>query len=369
MKYHIINRVYENTVTGKRSELLFEACEGLEAVTLTPDWKCDGHVWKSDPFLEVQTVDPETVSRLRGVEPRPSDLDDLITAICNAIVAVWEPDKSHVVFHSSGYDSRVLSSCIRKLQYERGDDWLGDVLFLSNRWEADVFHEIMRLQGWKPGQYASYDTGADYEHYGRVLDFDHYWYTNNAPVPMPGRFFSYLVEWACDIGALSGREELQAFNGHGCALSGRDREGIWRLRGGIETTAEKIWQHGSHNFYSLMMLNYPGNIHANFVLAEKNVVDVALGWDTKGPMRKAIVDHLCPEIAHLPNLGSNDHHAPIAHHIRQECERRFARSEYARITNKAWTCPPRASVAQRWATWGLASLCEHLHNQGVVIKL
>lgn len=368
-QYHILNRIYENVVTGKRSELLFEACQGLDAVTLNPNFVCDSHVWKSDPFFEVRTVNPETVPRLQGVNPTPSNLDDLIDAICSAIAMIWEPERPHVVFHSSGHDSRVLSSCIRKLWRERGDDWLGDVLFLSNRWEADTFCEIMRLQGWRSDQYAAYDAGPVNEHYGRVLDFDRFWYINNAPVPLPGRFFGYLVDWARDIELIPDGVQLQAFNGHGCALDGRRREGVWRLRDGVETTARRIWEHGSMNFHSVMMLDYPGNLHANFILAEKRVVDTALGWDTDESMRVAIANRLCPEISHLPNESSNDHHALIARYIREECEKRFADSEYAKITGKTWECPPRASIEQAWATWGLASLCEHLHRQGVEVHL
>lgn len=369
-RYHYLCRIYENIVTTKRSGLYAEACAGLDAVTLSANFVCPipgTHGWRTDPFLEVQTVDPETLDRLQGVNPKPGNLDNLIDAICHAIDSVWVPDKTHVVFHSSGLDSRILSGCIRKLYRERGRSWLGDVLFLSNRWEAKSFYEIMRLQGWNRSQYAAYIEGSADEHYGRVLDFERYWYTANAPYPHSGCVLTYLAEWAQEKGLLPSGKCLQAFNGHGCEGRG-SREGAWRLQGSAEATARAIWDYASWAYYTAAGSYFPNNVHANFVLAEEGVVNAGLGWNTKRSMRKAIVDRLCPEIKHLPNMHKSDSGHPIGNQVRETAERQFAESHYARLTKTTWKAPMKSGFDRRWAIWGLASLVEHLHQQGVEIR-
>lgn len=368
MKYHLINRLYENKVTNKRSQLYFEVCEELDVLTLNPDFECPTPTgWFTDPFKETRTVEPKELDRITELNPVESTIDDLIEAICDALLSIWDTRKTQVFLHSSGYDSRVLSACVRELHRRHGDQWLGDILFLSNRWEAGTFREIMHLEGWSKDYYLVYDVGHESEHYDRVLDFDRFWYTNNAPMPMPGRFFSYLVEWAQEIGRLPKDDDLQIFNGHGPALSGIDREGVWTLDRNLKQKIKQILEAKSSSYYTPQCLNYPNNSHTNFVLAEEHVVNTALGYNTKGMIRKDILDVLCPEIADIYNLSINDCHAEIAKHILTRCEKEFTESYYAEITGEEWKAPKTAKVSKEWAVWSVASLCEHLHRQGIRI--
>ena len=183
MDFMWLLRRYRNLETGRESTLYFEACEGLERLTLRRDFYCalPHGKWCIDPFCEVVTMPPGEVKRVTEITPRENtNLGHIIQAICDTLVELWEPGKTMVILHSSGYDSRILSGCIRKLQKERGDAWLGDVLFLCNRWEGKSFLEIMRLQGWKKSQYAVYDEGPDDEHYRISLGFATHWYAVNA---------------------------------------------------------------------------------------------------------------------------------------------------------------------------------------------
>lgn len=368
-RYHICNRIYENVVTGKRSEFIAEALEGLPTVTLNRAFVCpipkSQGFWHTDPFVEVHTVNPETLPRLRGVKPQPGDIDTLIAAICDAIAAVWEPDKVHVVFHSSGHDSRVLSTCIRKL-YREGRIG-GDALFLTNRWEAAPFLEIMRLEGWEPGQYAVCATGPASEHYGRTLNFARYWYTNNAPIPMLGNVLANMAEWAQVAGLLSEDGRVQYFNGHGAEI-GVEREGAWTWRGSAEATAAAIYANGTRFYYWGGMVNCPGNTHAHFVMAEEGVANAALGCNVGKYKRQAIANRLCPEIQHIPRMAISDGKHPVSDGIRKWAEGDYAGSYYAKLTKTTWTAPAASAFDARWAAWGLASLVEHLHQQGVEIK-
>ena len=374
MRFHRVNRVYEIKDTGEKSELYFELCEKLPHVTLNPGFICPKDTksgsWYNDPFIEIVTVNPDIVAPPIAVKRARSSLGTLIEAICAAIAAAWDPAKTKVVFHSSGLDSRVISSCIRKLNQERGDEWLGNILFLSNRWESKPFTKIMKAQGWKPSQYAAYTDGGPDMHFDRVLDFERYWYTNNAPVPMLGRFFGYLPEWAQEKGLLPGNDQLIFFNGHGPEFGGNNREGMWKTSGGSAHVTSRIQHFKRHDYYSPSMLNYPSNSHGIFVLAEANVVNRALGHSSKGSIRQAIERALSPETLRIPRRPGNDHRGkPVARSVMLRSEACFNESIYAKLTGKRWKTPSNAAISKAWAEWGVASLCEHLVGSGVDVRL
>jgi len=355
-------RLYQNYVTGAFSSFYAEACAGVRRLTLNPQFHCaPPHAkWTVDPFLEVGTVHPRLVRHPLDVRARHCEkLGTVIGAIKNTIAGVWRPESTHVVFHSSGHDSRILSGCIGALARERGRDWLGRVLFLSNRWEADVFCEIMQRQGWQPDQYAAYTDGPPDEHYRIALDFDTFWYKHNAPLPMPGRFWWYLVEWAQGKGLLPERfEDMQFLNG---------QFSRYTLRPG--GSKEEHDGYMDWEYYSETEIASPNGATENSVLCTAEVA--ARGWGYAGkarlPLKRALADFIAPECKDLPNLHLHDHAAPIAKSILSECKRRFDASWHARALRVDWDPPETAAIDPRWGTWGLASLCEHLHQEGVEI--
>jgi len=357
-------RVYQNYVTGAWSPFYAEACAGVQRLTLNPQFYCaPPHAkWTVDPFLEVATVHPRQLARVKEVRARRCEkLTTLIREIKATIVNVWRPASAHVVFHSSGYDSRILSGCLRELARERGRDWLGQVLFLSNRWEADVFFEIMKRQGWQAEQYAAYVEGPPDEHYRIALDFETFWYKHNAPVPMPGRFWWYLVEWAQGKLMLPERfEDMQFFNGQftrsilkpGSALA--------------EHIAYMDWE-----YYSETEIASRNGATENSVLCTANVAEWAWGYVGKArrPLKRALADLIAPECKDLPNLHLHDHAAPIARSLLAECKAAFDASWYAQALGVEWEPPETAAIDPRWGVWGLASLCEHLVEAGVEIEV
>lgn len=75
------------------------------------------------------------------------------------IVNYWDADHPNLFCHSSGYDSRILSSCLAWLRDEGFD--LGEVHFRCRPPEVPSFMEIMRRQGWRPDQYSAYEMPED----------------------------------------------------------------------------------------------------------------------------------------------------------------------------------------------------------------
>jgi hypothetical protein len=65
----------------------------------------------------------------------------------------WDASKFNLVFHSSGYDSRVISWMVRKIHNEKG----GNVLFVCFPPELELMRDIMYYEGWDSSQIAFYD--------------------------------------------------------------------------------------------------------------------------------------------------------------------------------------------------------------------
>lgn len=71
----------------------------------------------------------------------------------------WDASHPNLVLHSSGYDSRIISSCLAELRDE--GFFLGEVHFRCHDPEGPAFIELMKRQGWHPSQYSVFDGPAD----------------------------------------------------------------------------------------------------------------------------------------------------------------------------------------------------------------
>lgn len=71
----------------------------------------------------------------------------------------WDVTRPTLVSHSSGYDSRILSSCLTELRDDGFD--LGTIHFRCREPEGAAFLRIMERQGWEPSQYSVFEAPAE----------------------------------------------------------------------------------------------------------------------------------------------------------------------------------------------------------------
>jgi hypothetical protein len=71
----------------------------------------------------------------------------------------YDPTRPTLVSHSSGYDSRILSSCLAELRDEGFD--LGTIHFRCREPEGDAFLQVMARQGWAPDEFSVFEAPAD----------------------------------------------------------------------------------------------------------------------------------------------------------------------------------------------------------------
>lgn len=74
----------------------------------------------------------------------------------------WNPKERHLIFHSSGYDSRIISLTLAELRDEGFN--LGELHFRCHQPEGEVFKQIMQREGWEKHQYSVF-KGPEVDHY------------------------------------------------------------------------------------------------------------------------------------------------------------------------------------------------------------
>ena len=135
---------------------------------LNPDFKSQ---WFETPFKEIlfssmkQRTAPGLENLLKSQPVFIFDLkiftEGLIKGIKEYLKENLKSGEKYLFLHSGGYDSRILSSCMRDL-WEEGLRF--DVHFRCHQPEEPMFLEIMKRQGWSKDMFSVF-TGAKENYY------------------------------------------------------------------------------------------------------------------------------------------------------------------------------------------------------------
>jgi hypothetical protein len=167
--------IYSN---GKFSSYDFVAvCAKAYKLTINQDYFKPNHSSKKideSIFHEIrmlspaEKINPEYKQILEPMSPFKGSIKEftarLKAALRKYIVTVWDSSKPHLFFHSSGYDSRILSGILMELRDEFGEEWIGDIHFRCHQPEGSGFLEIMKREKWIPSQYSVW-KGPPTDHY------------------------------------------------------------------------------------------------------------------------------------------------------------------------------------------------------------
>ena len=149
-----MKQVYKNNETGKQSTSLFEILRADEPYDLSSgllDFPAiEPLAWSS--------VAPEwchslATSKVKQNITRSEFIHRFIETYKAAVFEHWDPEKQNVVFHSSGWDSRLLSWCLMKLRDKGGEGAVGNVHFICYGPECEAFVKIMKSEGWPLSRY------------------------------------------------------------------------------------------------------------------------------------------------------------------------------------------------------------------------
>lgn len=119
------------------------------------------------PFREIRFALPRQIidDKYRHLLASKTPYDSLSTLLKELKKALKRyffeviKDDNYLMFHSGGYDSRILSAALAECR----DEGLNcdRVHFRCHPPECDVFERIMRCEGWKPSQYSCFIERGD----------------------------------------------------------------------------------------------------------------------------------------------------------------------------------------------------------------
>jgi hypothetical protein len=355
MIYGNLTRTY-----GDGHLTLWDAAKNLTSATVVTGLRYGGQhgFWAGSPIKEV-TCNPGVllpeVEALTNKVRRHIDEPFAILgkAIIEGIEEAWDPDAFHVILHSSGWDSRMMSGAIKLLADANGKEWLGDVLFLSNRWERHRFKLVMEAMEWEPYQYAAYDDGSPPgEHYA-VWAYEMW---RHAPFPRPANFLWYLPKWAETEGLIP-RENVQAFTGlwaneywhHFIADNTAWPEQVkerfrWQMIASLPVKADKV-EYPLVSLPVLDILRYTHYLNGNL-------------------LRKHMSAYLNPWAAKVrPRVRVSDGYHVLSERLRKEMDTYYKMTEFGK--HKEWEVPEHSGNSTMWGRWTTALLVEKLIDIGI----
>lgn len=355
---------------------------------------------------------PDTLLQLNDVmeeEPTaPLDITAILEGLHSAVERSWDPEKFHLMLHSSGYDSRIVSRVIANLRDRHGRSWVGRIMFLCWEPEGQRFEEIMRAEGWDASEYHVCNPGAaPSEYYADVLDFEECWrWVNDAQPPI---FIHALeIEKLRASGAIPSTP-LQLIGGDGgneCTVL-RPKQLMnmffysrWRGVLGPISPSQVVMPFLSYDVLKHISPHVPRTRPLSAVaegLRRNAVGSVALRaampavqWTrrvVRGLRRPLSVQRsslqmqlllaLAPELIGIERVsdGPSAPQRQLSVALRERCRREFENSWLGKtgVAGGSWASRsqvPRTLWTQPW--WGIyakASLCEHLLREGVKIEI
>jgi len=326
--------------------------------------------WRGSPFKGVEAITPDIPDGVRSITATQASPSGMFDLVCKSIEDSWSPDHLHVVPHSSGYDSRIISGAIKRLVKKNGEEWLSPgLLFVTNRWEAAAFQAIMNLQGWDEKFWTVYNPNADADmHFAHTLHFDTFWETTNAPTPCAGNLRWYLADWARYIAGNPANLDVS------WSTPRQIYTGLWAnetwdslCAGGINKWVKR---HDRWYCYNQMAaLPWMADL-VEYPLSDIDVLGgvLSLPGGNGSTWRKRISEIASPETAHIARDGSDDWKKPISGKVIQVCRESYAESWYAKNVEPTWAAPMSSHWSNGWGQYGLASLCDELIKSGVKIK-
>jgi len=159
----------------------------------------------------------------------------------------WDPEKFHVVWHSGGYDSRIMSAAICDLFGPNIDN----VLFICFGSECNVSKQILEAEGWPRDRFVALDVDWIIDHNTDMHDMGR-WING---VTLQSLAFNHLtIEYLQSLDLIPNNDNvIQIYNGRSEALKGATMpDGSKRnLEFFVDKDIPHVWQ--LHNTNHLML--------------------------------------------------------------------------------------------------------------------
>lgn len=291
-------------------------------------------------------------------------------AMKKCIADCWKSDKFHVVLHSSGYDSRLISAIIVELRKERGNEWLGDILFVEAGGEYELFKQVMITEGWSEKYYTVYNDGVQPgDYYESAFD------ASTAPAQLNGfsaypiNLYDVIGKWCVDTGR-TGDKEIQFITGYG------SNETCGAIRSSALGTMRKMFDyyyfHGLSQFpreTALMPYFDIDVIETLYTYGRQHSIDTTRLHGGAG-VSKRVLESLFPALHAVPKAYVDlawvieRGYRTLSPRMFERVSNDYARSWYCANVAPSITPSPNIEYSEWWLRWSTAMTCERLISLG-----
>jgi len=181
----VLKSKYINTIDSTTTNFMKDVSNG--PLTLNKNYAYLSKSITNTPFTEVDILDWRQVFDIESINSfinssnrtAPLKLNKVLDTMYEYIYNTWDISKFNVMFHSSGYDSRILSHMIKRVYDERG----GNILFVCFPNEENLMADIMRYEGWDDSQFTFYTDYLSED--TEAFDFKYLFEQFNSPSAFP----------------------------------------------------------------------------------------------------------------------------------------------------------------------------------------
>jgi hypothetical protein len=375
-------RKYRNKKTGFCSFLLEKVATNTDYVTLNPGYLGQVKEMRNSKtlFKEIEIIKPTELvpdsinsilfARASTFEPKPDKIArEIIYGLADSIEKGWNSSKFHIMFHSSGYDSRILSGILSELSKKNGESWLGKILFICHQPEGQLFEKIMEFEGWKPTQYIVYSKNSSPAEYrSGLLNFTSCWKWANDAQP-PVSIVGHIVEELIHDGVINNESPIQLISGS-YGSETLDPKYTINYNNFINDLLQIHYYHRySAGFSSL--LHFFGDFIMPFV--SMDALLLALKAKPIHDIRQLILKEISPQLLEIERysgpIRNHDPYRNLSLKSQQLIEKEYRNSWYVKHVCLSVVKPPSTTFTQQWwSSYTAASLCEHLINKKVPIN-
>jgi len=371
-KYNAIpRRTYINAKTGETSIWLQDVLEN-DVVVDSSDMCLlrDPGPFRHTMFSGIDVVPPakilteETTNIFKAAKTKTWPTDKLIALLIELFEQViereWEPNKFHLVLHSSGFDSRIVSELIRRIWRRNGDSWLGNVLFVCNKFEGAQFKKIMQHQDWDESQYMVVGENVPIENYhAPSLDFKSAWMKLNCIFGMPVNIFYYLIEAAQKSGRAPDDDKIQSWCNYLMPID-------YSLKLDLLERYRFLYYHamGGRNFKGENM-EFPAAHPLLLSEAVRHNTDLKLNGVKRAMVE--MLDRELFEIEETPVRLQGDWGRKLSKPLFDRAIDNYRNSWYGKRVNAKPEIT--AGFSPWWRRWSIASFCQHLIRSGYSLRI
>lgn len=344
--------VYRNTKTGKSSTWLHEVVDkDTELISNPQQWfQSQRNPRTQTPFKDVFILSPTHVNL--SAPTRKSIAFSKFAAeafeiVCDTIEEYWNPTKPHIIPHSSGHDSNLISLALHHLRKKNGKKWFGDTIFVECDGEFEGFKQIMDILEFDNIAFAEWKPSNEVRE--PSLNFKTAWYrTNCTPMPINIWFESFLVI----ENDLAKMKDYQFIIGYGAN----------EIKSAIEKryTPEQYVHHQYYSIYSNVPL--PPDCLVPFMSVDFLQFAFEYGG-AFGDYRADVLYELMPELKSVSRMSWEhkfSYYRVISDRLVERTYNNYISSWYGQNV-KPYLEPSKMLMPSAWwGHWALASLCEHL---------